>query len=152
MLIEDIDDQLDSGVQLLVACDEAIAAGCHPAPVLLPTDRIGRGIAAMQALRRLKKSDAPTRVNKEARTLSTTSDEGTPKCLGRFQIIREIGRGGFGVVFQAFDPKLKRDIALKLPHASALLDDQLRERFRREARAAAGLDHPNIVPVFEVDE
>src|SRR6516225_3614333 len=72
--------------------------------------------------------------------------------LGRFQIRRELGRGAFGVVLLAFDPKLGREVALKIPHPEALAVPEIRARFKREARAAASLDHPNLVPVFEAGE
>jgi tetratricopeptide (TPR) repeat protein len=72
--------------------------------------------------------------------------------LGRFQIQRELGHGGFGVVYLAHDPQLGRAIALKIPHAHSLADPDTLARFRREAQAAAGLDHPNLVPVYEAGE
>jgi WD40 repeat protein/serine/threonine protein kinase len=70
--------------------------------------------------------------------------------LGRFEVRRELGRGGCGVVFLAYDPLLRREVALKVPRAEAVMAPQMRERFQREARAAAGLDHPNLVTVYEV--
>ena len=72
--------------------------------------------------------------------------------IGRFEIDRELGRGGFGVVVRAFDPELGRHVALKLPRADALDSLRVRRRFLREARAAARLDHPNLVPVYEAGE
>ena len=82
-----------------------------------------------------------------------------PECVspaatafGRFQIVRELGRGGFGVVFLAVDPKLGRPVALKVPHPGVLIDSEARRRFVREARALASLDHPNIVPLYEAGE
>ena len=74
----------------------------------------------------------------------------TPEQIGRFKVVRELGRGGGGVVFQAHDPKLDRDIAVKVPSAETLLTSDLRKRFELEAHAAAMLSHPGIVPVFEV--
>src|SRR5262249_36687407 len=74
------------------------------------------------------------------------------RSLGRFQLARELGRGGCGVVYLALDPLLGREVALKVPHAEAALSPQLRDRFHREARAASSLDHPNIVPVHEVGQ
>lgn len=74
------------------------------------------------------------------------------KRLGRFEIEKELGQGGFGLVLLAYDPRLGREVALKLPRAEVLTTPELRERFYHEARAAAGLDHPNIVPVFEAGE
>jgi WD40 repeat protein/tRNA A-37 threonylcarbamoyl transferase component Bud32 len=73
-----------------------------------------------------------------------------PGRLGRFEIVRELGRGGLGVVLLAYDPVLKRRVALKIPRAEALITAQLRQRFEREAQAAARLTHPHIVPVHEV--
>jgi serine/threonine-protein kinase len=72
--------------------------------------------------------------------------------LGRFQLRRELGRGTFGIVYLAYDPGLGREVALKVPRLDALADPQLRERFQREARAAAGLEHPHVVPVYEAGE
>jgi eukaryotic-like serine/threonine-protein kinase len=72
--------------------------------------------------------------------------------LGRFEVIRELGRGGFGVVYLARDRFLGRDVALKVPRPEMLMTAEGRRRCMREARAAAGLDHPNIVPVYEADE
>jgi WD40 repeat protein len=72
--------------------------------------------------------------------------------LGRFQLRRELGRGAFGIVYLAYDPALGRDVALKVPRVDVLTDPALRARFHREARAAAGLDHPNIVAVHEAGE
>ncbi|MCI0680875.1 MAG: serine/threonine-protein kinase [Gemmataceae bacterium] len=72
--------------------------------------------------------------------------------IGRFVIRRELGRGGFGTVFLAFDPHLDRDVAVKVPHNAVLGRTDLRARFQREARAAAGLNHPNLVQIYEAGE
>ena len=72
--------------------------------------------------------------------------------LGRFVIRQELGRGAFGIVYLAYDPRLRREVALKVPRAEVLLTPELRGRFRHEAMAAAGLNHPNIVPVYEAGE
>ncbi len=74
-----------------------------------------------------------------------------PPRFGRFEVIEAVGRGGFGVVFRARDPRLGREVALKVPRPDVLLTAALRRRFLREARAAAALDHPQIVPVFDAD-
>jgi serine/threonine-protein kinase len=72
--------------------------------------------------------------------------------VGRYRIVRPIGRGGMGVIYLASDPRLNRPVALKLlpPHLN--VDDDARRRFEEEARAASLLDHPNIATVYEVDE
>jgi serine/threonine protein kinase len=75
-----------------------------------------------------------------------------PVALGHFQIRRELGRGGYGIVFLAQDLRLGREVALKIPRADFVISDELRARFRQEARTAAGLDHPNIVPIYEAGE
>src|SRR5690606_9333512 len=70
----------------------------------------------------------------------------------RFELLEERGRGGFGIVYRAFDPLLRRVVALKVPRIEGLALPELRRRFLREARAAGALEHPNIVPVFEAGE
>jgi len=72
--------------------------------------------------------------------------------LGDFVLIREIGSGGMGIVFEAEQIPLHRKVALKLLPAYRSLDPRQVERFRREASATAGLNHPGIVPVHSVGE
>jgi tetratricopeptide (TPR) repeat protein len=70
--------------------------------------------------------------------------------LGKFQLLERIGVGGFGAVWRARDTTLERIVALKIPHTGLLTAAEELERFQREARAAAQLRHPGIVPVHEV--
>ena len=82
---------------------------------------------------------------------SQSSTEVTPTGqLGDFRILREIGRGGMGVVYEAEQISIGRHVALKVLPFAAMLDKQQLNRFKNEARAAGTLDHPNIVSVFSV--
>lgn len=81
-----------------------------------------------------------------------TSASTTFPALHGFRIIREIGRGGMGVVYEAEEEVLGRRVALKVLPAAADADQRKLERFKREARAAAKLHHTNIVPVFGVGQ
>ena len=74
------------------------------------------------------------------------------KEIGDYRIIREIGHGGMGVVFEAEQVSLGRRVALKVLPRHVVGDSKVLERFRREAKAAARLHHTNIVPVFEVGQ
>lgn len=70
----------------------------------------------------------------------------------RFEIRKMLGHGGFGVVLLAFDKRLAREVALKVPRPEILVSREMRDRFLREAQAAAALDHPNIVPIYDTGE
>jgi hypothetical protein len=76
--------------------------------------------------------------------------EGCPACLGRHQVTGRLGAGSFGVVYKAYDPELKRDVAIKVPHRQRLATAQDAEAYLAEARILASLDHPHIVPVYDV--
>ncbi|MFM8273636.1 MAG: protein kinase domain-containing protein [Gemmata sp.] len=80
------------------------------------------------------------------------AEQSLPDRLGDFRIVRELGRGGMGVVFEAVQESLGRPVALKVLARHAQLDQTQRERFAREAQAAARLHHTNVVPVFAVGE
>lgn len=73
-----------------------------------------------------------------------------PSRLGRYVIGRVLGRGGFGVVCLAHDVELDRDVAIKMPHSRLVTRKENADAYLTEARTVAGLDHPNIVPVYDV--
>jgi eukaryotic-like serine/threonine-protein kinase len=148
---------------LLASYDEALASGDAPSKAedkSLPTEFRARLARLQTCLARLEQD----RIRSESCSLAdgpaTPADAGlagethvvAPPRLGPFRILRILGSGGFGVVYLAEDPRLGRRVAVKVPRPEALITPDLRQRFLREARAAARLHHTNIVPIFDVGE
>ncbi len=74
------------------------------------------------------------------------------KTIGRYQIVQELGKGGFATVYQGWDPALERHVAIKVLHPELTRDDAALKRFQREAVAVARLRHANIIIVYEFGE
>src|SRR5262245_60990969 len=74
------------------------------------------------------------------------------EAIGPYQILEQLGEGGMGVVFAGLDNRLDRKVASKMSRPTTISDPTARERFWREARAVAGLNHPGICQVYEVGE
>jgi len=72
--------------------------------------------------------------------------------IGTYNIVEQIGVGGMGIIFKAFDTKLQRNVALKFLPVNLLSDENTRQRFLSEARSASQLDHPNICVIHDVSE
>jgi len=85
-----------------------------------------------------------------ARQTSLARFENLPAEFGRYQLLKALGRGGMGAVFLAHDTQLDRTVALKVPFLDAQESDSGEQRFFREARAAATIEHPHVCPVFDV--
>jgi serine/threonine-protein kinase len=80
------------------------------------------------------------------------ADPGSPAQIASYQTAEEIGRGGMAVVYRARDVRLGRWVALKVLSEDLARDDAFRRRFIRESQAAAAVDHPNIIPIFDAGE
>jgi serine/threonine-protein kinase len=76
----------------------------------------------------------------------------TPTKIGRYDIKAELGRGGMATVYRAYDPSFEREVAIKVLPPELTHDPQFRDRFRREIKTIASLEHPAIVPVYDVGE
>src|SRR5262245_22813829 len=83
---------------------------------------------------------------------AATADGWPPERFGDYRSLREVGRGGMGIVYEAEQESLGRRVALKILPRPIARDRHSLERFRREARSAARLHHTNIVPIFEVGQ
>ena len=147
-LLEDLDEQIARGA----GRDDIDASAITDDPDLLALWDADR--RCLELLHRVCRADST--LEAEA-TLSTQASICTPggetkQRIGRFQIHAKLGHGGLGVVYLAYDPKLSRQVALKVPRLASLVSDDLRMRFIREAEAAARLNHPYLIAVYESGE
>ena len=103
---------------------------------------------ALVEMERFGSVDSPPVIQTTGAVLAGES----PQQLGEYRILREVGRGGMGIVYEAMQESLGRHVALKVLPPQFLANPTSLKRFRREACSAAGLHHSNIVPVFSVGE
>jgi serine/threonine-protein kinase len=132
-------------------CPQGVAAVIDRALLPDPANRhpsvasmlraLDRGVAARPAI--FFGEDAATPESEEARLRWATGDD--------YDVLSALGRGTFGSVWRVRDLSLEREVALKMLHPSVSKDDQAVNRFRREARLAAQLAHPAIVPIYDWD-
>jgi tetratricopeptide (TPR) repeat protein/serine/threonine protein kinase len=150
-------NSLDSADRLgtvLAACIEAVDKGEADADMVVArypeyAAELREFFAAQERAERLA---APLQSILLAPQTVNTADAASalPNPLGDFRIVREVGRGGMGVVYEAEQLSLGRRVALKVLPLAAALDPRGLQRFQNEARAAAGLHHTNIAPVYAV--
>jgi len=83
-------------------------------------------------------------------------DDNLPKRLGRYEILREIGKGAMGIVYEGRDPKINRRVAIKTARRDVMeasgMAEEMMQRFLREARAAGSLNHPNVITIYDASE
>jgi serine/threonine protein kinase len=112
-------------------------------------------------VREAKEWTGPVPGNRETAAVASTQSgrahpswvpQVVPERFGRYRLVGKLGGGGMGTVYLAEDTELVRKVALKVPNSATVGSSELRERFKREARAAAALSHPNLCPVYDVGE
>src|SRR5213596_4409939 len=91
----------------------------------------------------------PTGVRTEAQDI-TEIDMVRQELNEEYEIVEELGRGGMAIVFKAKEKQLDREVAIKVLPFSLAFDKEFVERFQREARTSAKLEHPNIIPIYRV--
>jgi len=130
------------------------AAGAQDAPATCP--QCGNPLASKEDLTQihdLNASNSGTTFHPDGMPPMPAGGAGTdPKSIGGFKVIRKLGAGGFGAVYLARDPDLDRFVALKVPQDRQTFEPDFLERFKREARSAARLQHPGIVEIYSVEQ
>ncbi|MEM6366301.1 MAG: hypothetical protein AAF745_17870, partial [Planctomycetota bacterium] len=124
--------------------------------LLVPQGERWKGDKAIQSrldrLRELRPKNAESSTGFEDILPWLEQQKDTLGKIAEFELVKFIGRGGMGVVFEAFDSKLHRKVALKMMSPGMIADPNASARFLREARAAARINHVNVVTVHRVDE
>ncbi len=145
----DLADSLSARDSLVEAVEQAKT----PIPIGVEPVVVETMIARLQALAAPELDTSPGGWIRPDQGRSRTSPE-TPDVerLGRYQILEVLGRGGMGKVYLAYDPLLRRHLALKVMNRSQAAVGDSAERFLREARLAAQMHHDNVVPIFDVGE
>jgi serine/threonine protein kinase len=137
-LVEELSAKIETGE----AVDLSAYLAAHPAHA----DELRRLVPALRLLADFSRSGAAS----VPPLVADGSGDETPGRLGDFRILREVGRGGMGVVYEAEQISLRRRVALKILPFAATMDSRQLKRFQNEACAAASLEHPHIVPVYGV--
>jgi eukaryotic-like serine/threonine-protein kinase len=143
--LEELLEEFAGRVEAGEAVDAAAFAAAHPGHA----EQLRRVLPTLLVLADLGRSGS---AGGSAPPSGGAGPEPAPGVLGDFRIVREVGRGGMGVVYEAEQASLGRRVALKVLPFAATMDPRQLQRFHNEARAAAGLHHTHIVPVYFVGE
>ncbi|UCG17359.1 MAG: protein kinase, partial [Phycisphaerales bacterium] len=142
-VLAELVDEITNRIQAGESADLSRYAREHPEQM----EQLQKLLPAIEVLAELKDSTAAQTAPAQPVGRDTHLQEGV---LGDYRIVREIGRGGMGVVYEAEQISLGRKVALKVLPFAAVLDQRQLHRFKNEAQAAAQLHHSNIVPVHSV--
>ena len=145
---------------LLAMYDESLAAGDATtstdvglSEALLSNSKLLRHFEKMKDCLHLLESDRRQQQTGEIESsLNVDSSIAEPLKIGRFLIQQRLGSGGFGIVYLAEDPILKRNVALKIPRRETLVTPDLQQRFIRESQISARLTHRYLVPIYEAGQ
>jgi serine/threonine protein kinase len=130
---------------------------CADCPELLPELRRLQAVREMEAMVADSDADTPVPADNElgpavSEGLAPPQESGEIGRLGPYRVLQVLGQGGMGVVYRGEDPQLQRHVALKVMRPLVAASPASRQRFLREARAAAALHHDHVVPIYHVGE
>lgn len=128
------------------SCGSPLPEGA-PACVACGAPRDGKAVVSLPATSISGRNLRPVSFREEKAVVAVRTAD---VLLGRYRLEDKIGEGGMGTVFIAHDSELDRKVAVKLLSAALVNETEVRERFEREARLTAKLDHPNIIPIYDV--
>jgi hypothetical protein len=142
------DPDLRARVEYLLACDARLRAA-EAAPGWLDSPLVGTPPLTPGSAEQGPSTSGPTEIVTPATKVGAVAGA-LPGRLGRYELLEEIGRGGMGAVLRGHDPDLRRDLAVKLLLPEQQHDPAVLSRFTEEAQIGGQLQHPGIVPVYEV--